>query len=101
MGSTKIMQEIIALGGLISFTAVITLPSFTKQMEEVIRATPMERIMLETDSPYIKPHGWALERNTPAGVWEVAGQVARVKGISLARVATLTSAQAKGFFRFQ
>ena len=99
-GSVKIMQEIIALGGLISFTAVITLPSFSKHMEKVIRATPMERILLETDSPYIKPHEWVLERNTPWGVWEVAQQVARVKGISAAQVATITSVHANDFFRF-
>ncbi len=101
MGSVKVMEELIAMGGLISFTAVVTLPSFAEQMEKVISATPLKRIMLETDSPYIKPHGWALERNTPWGVRKVAQQVARVKGISSARVATLTSAQAKGFFRFQ
>jgi TatD DNase family protein len=100
MGSVKIMEELIALGGLISFTAVITLPSFTEQMEELLRAIPMERIMLETDSPYIKPHGWALERNTPAGVWEVAQQVARVKGVTVAAVARATAERSEDFFRF-
>lgn len=100
MGSIKIMQELIALGGFVSFTGVITLPSFTKQMGKVLRATPLERILLETDSPYIKPHGWALERNIPAGVWEVAERVAQAKGTSLARVATSTSECAADFFRF-
>lgn len=79
----------------ISFTANITYPDFRGQ--EVIRAVPMERLLIETDSPYIAPRGRG-KRNEPANVLLVAEKIAEIRHLTVAEVAAATTENARRLF---
>ena len=68
--------------------------------KEIIRALPLERIVLETDSPYLVPPQAGKERNEPLFVKYVAEEIAHIKGISMDEVASVTTANAKALFDF-
>ena len=66
-----------ALGFSISFTGVIT---FTREYDEVIRLSPLDRIMSETDCPYATPVPYRGKRNEPIFVEEVVKKIAEIRG---------------------
>ena len=76
------------------FKNVAALPS----PEEVITSIPLDRIVLETDSPYLVPPAAGKERNEPIFVKYVAEEIARIKKISLEQVAEMTTENAKTLF---
>ena len=76
------------------FQNVAALPS----PEEVITSIPLDRIVLETDSPYLVPPAAGKERNEPIFVKYVAEEIARIKKISLEQVAEMTTENAKTLF---
>lgn len=76
------------------FKNVLALPS----PEEVITSIPLERIVLETDSPYLVPPQAGKERNEPVFVKYMAEEIARIKNISLKEVAETTTENAKNLF---
>ena len=76
------------------FKDVPALPS----PKEIIGALPLERIVLETDSPYLVPPEAKTERNEPLFVKYVAEEIARIKGISVDEVASVTTKNAKTLF---
>ena len=63
-----------------------------------MKATPNDRILLETDSPYLSPQAYRGNRNEPARVIEVAKTLAQIKEISLEDVANLTTNNANHLF---
>ncbi|MDP2664444.1 MAG: TatD family hydrolase [bacterium] len=67
--------------------------------EEIIKNIPLERIVLETDSPYLVPPEAKTERNEPLFVKYVAEEIARIKGISFDEVASITTENAKKLFQ--
>ncbi|MBI2642405.1 MAG: TatD family hydrolase [Candidatus Wildermuthbacteria bacterium] len=67
--------------------------------EEIIKNIPLERIVLETDSPYLVPPQAGVERNEPVFVKYVAEEIARIKDISFDEVASATTANAKSLFK--
>jgi len=73
---TKILLD---LGATFSFTGVIT---FAKQYEELIRYIPIDRMMSETDAPYVTPAPFRGKRNEPVHVIEVVKKMAEIKGVS-------------------
>ena len=82
-------------GFTISFTGVIT---FTHDYDEVVRATPLDMIMSETDSPYITPTPYRGKRNEPLYVEEVVKKIAEIKGLQLEQVAQALVANARRVF---
>lgn len=94
-GNLEQAQKYIELGFLISFTGVIT---FTKDYDEVVKNIPLEKIMIETDAPYVAPAPYRGKRNEPAYVVEVAKRIAEIKGISLEDVAKTTTQNALKLF---
>ncbi len=81
----------------ISFTANITHKGFRR--EDVLRYVPLDRVMIETDSPFIAPEQFRKQRNEPAYVVYVAEKLARVHGLSVAEIAAITTRNARNFFR--
>jgi TatD DNase family protein len=67
-------------------------------LREVVRRLPLDRILVETDSPYLAPVPHRGKRNEPAFVRVVAETVAQVKGIALEEVAEATSRNAQELF---
>jgi len=76
-GSPEVAKRFFAIGFTISFTGVIT---FTDAYDEVIRSAPLDKILSETDAPFVAPVPHRGKRNEPALVCEVVRAIARVRG---------------------
>lgn len=83
-------------GFYISFTGVVT---FAKEYEELVRAIPLDRILSETDCPFVAPKPYRGTRNEPLYVQEVVAAIARIKGESLEDTAKALFENAKRFFK--
>ena len=81
-------------GGDHSFSGVATFKN-AKTVKEAIINTPLNKILIETDSPYLAPTPYRGKRNEPSYVVEVAKEIARLKKISLEEVAQITTENAK------
>lgn len=82
-GSSEVAQIFFDLGFTVSFTGVIT---FAKDYDEVIRQAPLDRIMAETDAPYVAPVPYRGQRNEPSYVKEVVARIAEIRGADLEEV---------------
>ncbi|MNI12877.1 putative deoxyribonuclease YcfH [compost metagenome] len=78
------------LGFHISFGGPITFKN-AKQPKEVLKQVPNDRLLIETDSPYLTPHPFRGKRNESAHVRLVAEMAAELKGISLEELAEITT----------
>jgi len=83
---------------LISFAANITYPK-NEYLREAAKIIPLERIVLETDSPFLAPQGSRGQRNEPANVLEVAKTIAQIKGLTIEEIARKTSENVAKLFR--
>ncbi len=88
-GSPEDARRVFDLGFHVGIGGVVTYRN--ARLAETLESIPMEKIVLETDSPYLTPHPWRGKRNEPSFVAHVARTVARVKGLSLAEVDRLTT----------
>lgn len=84
----------------ISFTCNITYKK-AQGLRDIVKAVPLERIMLETDAPYLSPEGLRGKRNEPCNVKVAAEEIARIKGEQVQRVAEITTNNAKEFFNLK
>jgi len=78
-GSLEIAKQFLDLGFTMSFTGVIT---FAKDYEELVKFVPMDKIMSETDCPYVTPAPHRGKRNEPIYVQEVAKKIAEIKELN-------------------
>ncbi len=81
----------------ISFTGGVTFKN-SRGVEELVAATPLERLLLETDSPFITPAPHRGKRNEPAFVVHTARKIAEIKGITVQELAEATSENAHQMF---
>lgn len=95
-GDEDLAWKYFSLGLLISFTGLIT---FSQQWDDLIRKIPINKIMIETDTPYMTPEPYRGQRNEPLLVQYVAKRIAEIKSIKLEKVAEITTATARAFFR--
>ena len=86
------------LDGMISFTGIITFKK-TNDVQAVAAWAPLDRVMVETDSPYLSPEPHRGKLNIPGRTRFVAEKLAALRGISLEEVAAATTANACRFFR--
>jgi TatD DNase family protein len=91
----EVAEGALALGFHISFSGIVTFKN-AGALKEVARAVPLERLLVETDSPYLAPVPHRGQTNRPGLVRHVAEEVARLRGIPLEAVAEATT---KNFFR--
>ena len=96
-GSLEDAKILVKLGWMISFTGVVTYKNARKALE-VIEWLPMDRIMIETDSPYLTPEPFRGKRNDSGHVRYVAETIARVKGMEVEEVVRITTENGKRFF---
>lgn len=96
-GTPAFAERMIALGCHLSFTGNITFKN--ANYDPVLEVTPIDRIMLETDSPFLTPHPFRGKRNEPARLPLIAEKIASVKEMSVANVQSTTTATAMRFFR--
>jgi len=91
------MEKALDLGFNISFTGNITFKK--SNLTEVVKKTPLDRIMIETDSPFLTPVPYRGKRNEPSYVKYVAEKIAEIKSISIDEVIQMTTKTAKNFFQ--
>lgn len=91
------MKRAVDLGFHISFTGNITFKKV--DLDDVIREVPLERVMLETDSPFMTPVPHRGKRNEPKNVSYIAQKIADIKSISINEVIEMTSKTAKNLFK--
>lgn len=90
-----VAEEALALGFYISFSGIVTFKNAT-QIKDVARSIPLDRILIETDAPYLAPTPYRGKLNEPSLVPYVAAEIARLRGIDIEQVGQATSAN---FFR--
>lgn len=91
-----LLRRAVALGHYVSLSGMITFKSWA--LDEAIRAVPLERLLVETDAPYLAPVPHRGKRNQPAFVTETARRLAAVVGKSLEEIAAITTANAVAVF---
>lgn len=96
-GSTETAKEILDLGMMISFTGVLTFKN-AKKAVEACKSIPMDRLMLETDCPYMAPIPHRGERNNSSYVYHIAEKVAEIKNLSVNEVIETCNSNAISFF---
>jgi TatD DNase family protein len=89
-GSLKLAESAIALGFLISFAGILTFKK-AEDLREVARRVPLDRLLIETDCPYLSPVPFRGKRNEPAHVVEVARCLAAIHGIDLEEIGSVTT----------
>ncbi|HTQ02110.1 MAG TPA: TatD family hydrolase [Casimicrobiaceae bacterium] len=90
-----VAQGALDLGFHISFSGIVTFKN-AAELKDVARRVPLERMLIETDSPYLAPVPYRGKRNQPAYVRYVGEEIARLRGLSAAEVGRATSSN---FFR--
>jgi TatD DNase family protein len=98
-GDAAMAAECLALGLYISFAGMVTFKK-SAALKEVAAAVPDDRILIETDSPYLSPHPLRGQRNEPAHVVHTAACLAEVRGVPVAAFAAKTTANARRLFGF-
>jgi TatD DNase family protein len=80
----------VALGGYISFSGILTFPK-SEEIREIAKTVPLDRLLVETDAPYLAPKRWRGKRNEPSYVVNTADVLSEVKGISYDEIARITT----------
>jgi TatD DNase family protein len=95
VGNLEIAKKFLDIGFTMSFTAVIT---FTHDYDEVIKFLPLEKVMSETDSPFVAPASHRGQRNEPVYVKEVVKRIAEIKNLSIEETAKAIRQNAQSLF---
>lgn len=95
-GPLDLGETALAAGWHLSFSGIVTFPRFTD--EDLLRLAPDDRVLVESDSPYLAPVPHRGRRNEPAWVTFTIARLARARGVEPAAMATLTAGNARRFF---
>ena len=95
-GSVQEAHRAVDMGFHLGIGGVVTFKNAT--MAEVVKAVPLERLLLETDAPYLSPVPHRGQRNESSYIPLIAQRIAEIKGVSLAEVAEVTTASARSLF---
>jgi TatD DNase family protein len=98
-GDTDAARRYLDLGFMLSLSGVITYKK-TEALQDAVRFAPLERLMVETDSPYLAPVPYRGRKNEPSYVVETAKKLAELMGVPLERVAEETTSNAAALFGF-
>jgi TatD DNase family protein len=88
--SWEVAAAALDLGFHISFSGIVTFKN-ALQIKEVARKVPMDRLLIETDAPYLAPVPYRGKTNEPGFVLHVAEEIARLRGLSVEAVAEITT----------
>lgn len=96
-GSAELARQYVNLGAYISIAGPVTFKN-ARKLVEVVERVPLERLMIETDAPYLTPHPYRGKRNESAYVKYVAEKVAEIKNLPYEDVIRQTNLNAKTYF---
>ncbi len=91
-------EAALRIGGYISFSGILTFPK-SQEIRDIARDVPADRLLVETDAPYLAPVPHRGRRNEPAWVADTAAVLARLRGLSPEALAELTTANFRRVFR--
>ena len=91
-------EAAVAMGGYVSFSGILTFPKST-ELRDIARDLPADRLLVETDAPYLAPVPHRGQRNEPAWVARTAGVLASVRGLEPESLADLTTRNFRTLFR--
>ena len=97
-GSAEMARQLVDLGWYIGFTGVLTFKNARKAVETA-QQIPLDRIVLETDCPFMAPDPFRGKRNDPGYLWRMAEKLAEIRGIGLEEVHRATTENAKRLYR--
>jgi TatD DNase family protein len=95
--SRALAETAIAMGGYVSFSGILTFPR-SNELREIARDVPAERLLVETDAPYLAPVPFRGKRNEPGHVVHTARVLAAVRGLAPDALAALTTANFRRLF---
>jgi TatD DNase family protein len=96
--SRDLAEAAIAIGGFVSFSGILTFPK-SHELRDIARDLPADRLLVETDAPYLAPVPFRGKRNEPAYVAHTAHVLAEVRGLEPAALADLTTENFRRLFR--
>lgn len=99
-GTQELADAALALGFHISFSGVLTFKK-ADELRQVARQVPLDRLLIETDCPYLAPLPQRGKRNEPAFVVATAAKLAEIKGVTLAEIARITSDNFQRLFKLR
>ena len=97
-GSAEMARQLVDLGWYIGFTGVLTFKNARKAIETAA-AIPLERIVLETDCPYMAPEPFRGKRNDPGYIYRMAEKLAEIRGLSVEEIQAITTENGKRLYR--
>lgn len=97
-GDKEIAGRAVALGFYLSFSGIVTFPKAIA-LQEAAAAAPLDKIVIETDAPYLSPQGFRGKRNEPAFVRATAEKMAQIRGCSFDTLGRTTSENADRLFK--
>ncbi|PYV39584.1 MAG: hydrolase TatD, partial [Acidobacteria bacterium] len=97
-GTWEMAEECINMGFMVSFSGMLTFPK-AQNIRDVAKRMPLERLLIETDSPFLAPIPYRGRRNEPAYVVETARSLAQLRVLSLEAVAEITAGNYRRFFK--
>lgn len=95
-GTKDEAKKYLELGFYLGFNGIVT---FTRQYDEVVKYAPLEKMLLETDAPYLTPEPYRGQRNEPVYVIEVAKKIAKIKNEPLEKIINQTTQNCKKLFK--
>ncbi|MCJ7551003.1 MAG: TatD family hydrolase, partial [Anaerolineae bacterium] len=96
-GGPELLQDVLALGFYIGMDGPVTFRK-ANDLHEVARIVPLDRLILETDGPYLTPEPHRGQRNEPAYIPLIAKRIAQLKGLTVERIVEATTANAEALF---
>lgn len=97
-GSGDMARELVKRGWYIGFTGVLTFKN-AKKAVEVASQVPLDRLVLETDCPYMAPAPFRGQRNDPGKLYRMAEALAQIRGLSLEQIHQITTENGKRLYR--
>ena len=97
-GSAEMARQLVDMGWYIGFTGVLTFKNARKAVETAA-SIPLDRIVLETDCPYMAPEPFRGKRNDPGYLYRMAEQLAQIRGITPEEAAAITTENGKRLYR--
>ena len=97
-GSAEMAKELVKRGWYIGFTGVLTFKNARKAIE-VAASIPLDRIVLETDCPYMSPEPFRGKRNDPGKLYRMAEKLAEIRGLTVEEIHNITTENGKRLYR--
>jgi TatD DNase family protein len=97
-GSAEMARQLVNMGWYIGFTGVLTFKNARKAVETAA-SIPLDRIVLETDCPFMAPEPFRGKRNDPGYLYRMAERLAEIRGLGVAEIEAITTENAKRLYR--